>query len=141
MTDLTTGELADRVIAGQRLVTDMRTSAGLRHGAATLTECVERLGCRDLFPASTDAHTLAAVAVAMNESLRVVTLADITGAHIDKVVVVEAVAISGIKVRRAVDAVRRAGASWVSAAVLTDLNPQTGAHERFGVLDALATAS
>jgi hypothetical protein len=137
----TTG-LADRVIEGQKVLAEMRTSAGLRTSAAVLAERIDRLGCRDLFPASSNAEGVAAVVVALNEGLRVVTLTQITNEHLDKVVVVEAVAISGMKVRRAVNAVRDAGGSWVSAVVLHDLDTsEDDDGSRFGPVDELASAS
>jgi hypothetical protein len=134
--------LAERVIEGQRYIAATRTSAGLRASAAELDQAVDQLGCLDLFPASPHADAVAAVAVALNESLRVVTLAEITIEGIDKVVVVEAVAVSGIKVRRAVHAVRQAGAHWVGAAVLKDLGGEqtTNVTDRFGAVDGLRAA-
>jgi hypothetical protein len=133
--------LADRVIEGQRYIVEMRTSAGLRRGAAELAEQVDQLGCRDLYPASSHSAAVAAVAVALDQSLRVVSLAQIADEHVDKVVIVEAVAISGLKVRRAVLAVREAGAEWVSALVLKDLNTGEDDPTRFGHVDQLAAAS
>lgn len=133
--------LADRVLEGQRYIAEMRTSAGLRGAATELAERAEQLGCRELFPASSHADAIVAVAVALNESLQVVTLRQIAEGHHDKVVVVEAVAVSGLKVRRAVDAVRGAGAHWVSALVLKDLPGEDADPARFGVLEQLALAS
>src|SRR5437762_1923003 len=105
MSRRTGAALADRVIEGQRFITELGSSAGLRRAAAELAEYVAQLGCRDLYPASSHAAGVAAVAVALDETLRVVSLAQIVDEHIDKVAVVEAVAISGLKVRRAVEAV------------------------------------
>jgi orotate phosphoribosyltransferase len=132
--------LADRVIEGQTYLREIRTSSGLRKAAAELAEHADRLGCRDLFPASAAADAVAAVAVALHESLRVLTLGQITGEHIDKIVVVEAAAVSGLKVRRAVDAVRAAGAHWVSALVLREFSAQDEGTARFGAVDQLAVA-
>lgn len=143
MSNPTGAGLADRVIAGQRYLAEMRTSAGLRASAAELADRVDRLGCRVLFPASSHADTVLAVAVALNDALRIVTLAEITAERIDKVVVVEAVAVSGMKVRRAVEAVRQAGAHWVAAAILKDLDgdKDTTVVGRFGAVDGLRSAS
>lgn len=143
MNNPTGAGLADRVIEGQRYIAAMRTSAGLRASAAELAECVDQLGCRDLYSASSHADAVAAVAVALNEGLRVITLGQITDDRIDKVVVVEAVAVSGMKVRRAVEAVREAGAHWVAAVVLKDLNggKDGDVARRFGSVDGLRSAS
>jgi len=142
MSSPTVAGLADRVVEGQRYLAEMRTSVGLRSSASKLTARVDELGCRMLFPASSHADALVAVAVALDDGLRVVTLPEIVAQGIDKVVVVEVVAVSGLQVRRAVEAVRRAGAHWVGAAVLHDLSDgQENEPARFGPVDGLRLAS
>lgn len=136
----TGGGLAERVIEGQQHLVELRTSAGLRRAAAALADAADRLGCRDLYPASSQASAVTAVAVASNDSLRVVTVAQVADGDVDKVVVVEAVAISGLQVRRAVAALRTAGAQWVSVVVLTDLTDGADGSVRFGQVEQLANA-
>ena len=131
--------LADRVVRGQQDLHRMRTSKGLREAADRLAEYADQLGCRDVYPASTGASAIASVAVALNDTLRTVTLGEIAREHIDKVLVVEAVAVSGLKVRRAVLAVREAGAHWVSALILREYGPAAD-PARYGVVDDLAVA-
>lgn len=134
--------LADRVIEGQRYIATTRTAAGLRASAGELAERVDQLGCRELFPASSEANAVAAVAVVLNEGLRVVTLAEITAEHIEKVVVFELAAVSGMKVRRAAHEVRQAGAGWVGVALLKSLHGSEDSDfmVRFGCVDALSPA-
>lgn len=133
--------LVDHVIEGQEYLRQIRTSSGLRAAADELAEQADRLGCRDLFPASAAADAVAAVAVALHQSLRVVTVGQIAREHVDKVVVVEAAAVSGLKVRRAVEAVRGAGAQWVSALVLREFGADLDKDDRFGPVDQLVVLS
>jgi hypothetical protein len=145
MTALEQPTLMQGVINGQSQLASLRTAVGLRDAADELTNIVDQFGCRALFPASSTAEAVTAVAVALKGNARVVTIGDIARDSIDEVLVVEAVAVSGLKVRRAVRDVRAAGASWVAAAVINDLGESHGddvgsASGRFGLLDDLRSA-
>ena len=58
---------------------------------------------------------------------------------VDKVLVVEAVAVTGMFAQQRVHAMREAGASWVGVVVLHDLSDTNLGSLRFGPVDDLIT--
>jgi hypothetical protein len=93
-------------------------------------EAAANLGCTNLLAASDDARGVVAVTVALGRGeVREVSIEDIRSGIVDKVLVVESVAVSGRNVRTAAARSRAAGASWVGGVVVASagsrLDPAT----------------
>lgn len=131
------------VLEGQRLQRQMNTPAGLRESAARLIEASHHLGCDVMVGASSAANSVIAVAVVLTDgAIRSVSAAEVAAGRIDRLIVVEGVAISGLKVRRAIQAARASGVEWIAAIVLHDVIERGGVAtdstlDRFGPLDNL----
>jgi orotate phosphoribosyltransferase len=126
---------AHAVLQGQKCLMTLRTATGLRGAAASIEEAAQASGCFDVAAASGAAQSAIAAAILLSDgAVRCVDEADVAAGRVDKVLVVEAVAISGLKVRRTVEALRGAGAAWVGVVVLHDMATGVGG-DQFGSPD------
>lgn len=114
VTDARPSSVADSVLLAQRYLRTLHDSAGLLEAGQRVATAAHAMGCLTLVAASADARAVVAAATLVDQSLESRRGTD----RLDKVVVVEAAAITGYHVRRAVQRARDAGAQWVGVVVL-----------------------
>lgn len=109
---------AGRVLEGQLQQRYLATPDGLRDAAARIASAAGQLGCSNVMPASEHAAGAVAASVLLDPALRACDLASVRSGQVDKVLLVETVAVSGLRARRSAAAAHEAGAGWVGVAVL-----------------------
>lgn len=136
--------MAEALLDAQAFLASLSTSAALRGAAMCVTDAAAAADCGVLVPASASSHGVVAAAVLLADGdLRQAGEGAVLSGAVDKVMVVEAAAVSGLHVRRRVCGLRAAGAAWVGLVVLHDVVPAgpraVGYNEvaRFGVVDHL----
>lgn len=112
------GTWASRVLDGQAQARYLATADGLRDAAAKVSAAAAELGCSNVMAASMHATGVVAAATVIDPTLCSCDLSMVRSGQVDRVVLVEAVAVSGLRVRQATAAAHQAGASWVGATVL-----------------------
>lgn len=137
--------LAEAVLHAQKLLRKAATPDGLRRASTAISDAAAATGCTTLVPASASARGAVSAAVLLSGgALSESDDGDVLAGRTDKVLVVEVAAITGLHVRRRVEALRGAGAAWIGLVVLHDARPQAGAgasdEERFGPVDHVAVA-
>lgn len=121
--------LAQAVLRGQATRHALSRPEGLRAAARKIAEAASAAGCRALVPASTDAQGVVSAAVLLMDDLYQCREGDVHAGH-TKVLIIEAVAVSGLKVRAKVESMRQLGADWIGVVVCHFENP--GASDHFG---------
>jgi hypothetical protein len=110
--------LGESVLQAQSQLEGLRHPDTLRIAARAVISAADAMGVQSLYPASQQAEHLCGAATLVGDgSITPISLGDIVIGGVRKVVVVDAAAITGINVARAVAAVRGAGAEWVGAVV------------------------
>lgn len=132
-------DFTGRLVQAERVERDLTTSEGLREAARRLREATERAGCRNVVAASQRAESVLAAASMLDDQLNVVDEHAVREGAVDKVLVVEAVAVTGMFAQQRVHAMREAGASWIGVVVLHDLSDASLGGLRFGPVDDLTT--
>ena len=134
----TAGTFAGRVLDGQSLQSYLATPDGLRESAARISSVVANSGCTDVVPASSSATAAVAAAVLLDPDISMCDTGAVRSGRVDKVLVVETVAVSGLRARQTVRKLNEAGANWVGVAVLYPVlgDEDTDVAEMLG-LDAL----
>lgn len=131
--------LAEAVLEAQRRLATAATPQGLRATAKAIADAAASTGCTALVPASASSRGAVAAAVLLGDgALTQAEDADVLSGVVCKVLVVEVAAVSGLHVRRRVEALRSAGAAWIGLVVLHDVRwpvDRTPADDRFGVVD------
>lgn len=112
------GTWAGRVLDAQSQQRYLATPDGLRDAAARIVSAAAELGCSSVSPASTHAAGAVSVAVVLEPTLQACDVASVRSGQVDKVVLVETVAVSGLRARQSAEALYEAGASWVGAVIL-----------------------
>lgn len=126
-----------RLVQAEQVERELTTSTGLREAAGRLREATERAGCLNVIAASQRAESVLAAAAILDDHLNVVDQQAVMDGVVDKVLVVEAVAVTGMFAQQRVHAMREAGASWVGVVVLHDLSDASLGSLRFGPVDDL----
>src|SRR5690349_18713536 len=111
--DTTMGTVAGRVLDGQAQLRYLATADGLRDAAAKVSAAALHLGCSNVMSTSPHAAGAVAAAAMLDPSLRACDVGSVLAGRIDKVLLIETVAISGLRVRQAAAAVQEAGAAWI----------------------------
>lgn len=124
MVDVPAGSLLGRVMRAQSRMVALDEHAAFVAAVDALVDAVHHQGWPVLSAASREAERLIGAAMLTDRSIR--RLETSTGSA-EKVMVVEAVAVSGLQVQRAVESLRAAGAGWVAAWVWDlDVNADLG---------------
>jgi hypothetical protein len=110
--------LAGRILDGQGHLRYLATPDGLRDASQQIADAAATLGCLNVVSVSQNAAGPLAAAALLNPSLRLVSMDNVWAGEVDKVLLVETVAVSGQRVRAAVVQAIEAGASWVGVVVL-----------------------
>ncbi|GAA2080113.1 hypothetical protein GCM10009821_20480 [Aeromicrobium halocynthiae] len=125
-----------RLVAAEQVERQLNTPGDLRAAATRLVEATERIGCRNVLGASDRANLVLAGAAMLDPQVNMVDEKVLREGAVDKVVVVEAVAVTGMFIRDCVKAAREAGAIWVAVALLKDMTGPIDV-DRFGQVDDL----
>jgi hypothetical protein len=136
--DMVAGTIAGAVLRAQPVLQDLRLLTGLREAAEALAAACASSGSPTLVAASPEGAALVGAAVALGGGQ--VQSASIAGAAIGKAMVVDAVAVSGLAVRRSVDALRAAGADWVGVFVWKVASAGDSRPPAWGDVDQLLIA-
>lgn len=112
------GTWAGRVLDGQAHMRYLATADGLRDAAARISAAASEVGCWSVMPASPHAAGAVAAATVLDSALEACDIASVLAGRVDKVVLIETVAVSGLRVRQSASAVSEAGAAWVGAVIL-----------------------
>ena len=110
--------LAGRVLEGQGLLRYLATPDGLREASGRIADAAMNLGCSNVASVSQSAAGALAASTLLNPDLRIVSLDHLWAGEVDKVLLVETVAVSGHQVRAAVERVTEAGATWIGVLIL-----------------------
>ena len=130
------GTWAGRVFDGQAKLRYLATADGLRDAAVRLSTAASEFGCWNVMPASPLAAGAVAAATVLHPELRACDIASVRSGQVHKVVLVETVAVSGLRMRQSAAAVHDAGAAWVGAAVLFPvLAPDADLRASLGLQD------
>jgi len=134
MTTDSDGTIAGAVLRGQASLRHLRAGGGLREAAEALIAAASGSGSALLFPASDSAGVLVGAAVILGDgSVAAIGSGDsVVGC---KVLVVDAVAVSGLFVRSAVETLRQGGADWVGVFVWAVESPPGSAGSGWGDVD------
>lgn len=134
------GTIAGAVLRGQASLASLGTLAGLRNAAEALVAATAASGAPVLVQASPEAGALVGAAVMLGGgAVRAATAAE--GAAVGKVMVVEAVAVSGLAVRRRVQELRASGADWVGVFVWRAERASENREADWGDTDTLLFAA
>lgn len=140
--------MADRVVLGMGYIHELEDPDALRDASSLVRQAVLGTGARHVMPGSRHSESLVTATVLFSDG-KIERASDrrIRDGDIDKVVVVEASAVTGYLVRRTVESIRSAGADWVGLVLLHDAGthrpppkPNSSSHEyasRFGQPDDL----
>lgn len=110
--------LAGRVLEGQGHLRYLATPDGLRDASQRIADAALNLGCSNVVPVSQNAAGPLAAATLLNPDLQLVSMDHLWAGEVDKVLLVETVAVSGHQARAAVERATEAGATWVGIVVL-----------------------
>ena len=110
--------LAGRVVEGQGHLRYLATPDGLRDAAQRIADAATSLGCSNVVSVSQNAAGPLAAATLLNPDLQLVSTDHLWAGEVDKVLLVEAVAVSGLQARAAVERAIDAGATWVGVVIL-----------------------
>lgn len=130
--------LAGRVLEGQARLRYLATPSGLRDAAQRIADAATNLGCSDIVSVSQNAAGPLAAATLLNPSLQLVSMDHLRVGEVDKVLLVDTVAVSGHQVRAAVGKAIEAGATWVGVVILFPVlgTNDLGLVEAFGLTAA-----
>lgn len=137
------GTWAGRVLDGHAKQRYLATPDGLRDAATKLSAAASEVGCWNVMPASPLAAGAVAAATVLHPELRACDIESVRSGQVDNVVLVETVAVSGLRVRQSAAALHAAGAAWVGAVVLLPvLAPDADPRASLGLedLDAVLCA-
>lgn len=107
------GSLMTRVMQGQTAVTRLADGQTFREAVDRLVDAVRDSGYMPVVPASERAAALLGGAMHADSSVRQATV-DSEGRLPNKVLVIEAAAVSGLELRRTIEFARSAGADWIA---------------------------
>lgn len=110
--------LAGRVLEGQGRLRYLATPDGLRDASRRIADAAMNLGCSNVASVSQSAAGPLAASTLLNPDLQLVSMDNLWAGEVDKVLLVETVAVSGHKVRAAVERAIEAGATWVGVVIL-----------------------
>jgi len=133
------GTIAGAVLRAQSELDSLRTPAALIAAAEDLLAVAQDHGCPVLIPASPDGASLVGAAIVLGAGAvrSPASETDVRGA---KVMVVEAVVVSGLSVRRLIETVRASGADWVGAYVWRVETPSANRPSDCGDPDVLLSS-
>ncbi len=133
-----TATLAGRVLQGHALHRYFATTDGLRSAGDRIRLAAAELGCTNVMSASESSSGVVAASALLSDGGLVVTSeTDIRNGVADRVLLVETVAITGIKVRRVIPRLREAGALWIGVLVLRTANEASEGAIEFPGADAV----
>lgn len=136
--DMLAGTIAGAVLRAQPALEDLRSLTGLTKAAEALAAACASSGSPTLVAASPEGAALVGAAAALGGGQ--VQSATVASAATGKAMVVDAVAVSGLAVRRQVDALRAAGADWVGVFVWKVASAGERRQPAWGDVDQLLIA-